>query len=161
MLPCPAAAVWAEPAPAGDCPGQKRPGRIPELLGPGGVSPGQFERDLAITPGGNERYFTVVGPGHPYSTITVVQREGSRRLGHEPAKLGTPVNSTAEEGPIVAAWQPEASVASRAPTAGMKEEAMACSCRSRWAMAWRGETPGKTAPATTKARRARGQVRDV
>lgn len=86
-LLCLAAATLAQPAPAGDYLGQTPPGRTPELFGPGIVSTGLAERDLAISPDGNEIYFTVVGPAHAYSTIMMVRREGGRWLGPEPASF--------------------------------------------------------------------------
>ena len=84
---CLAAVVLAQPAPAGDYLGQKPPGRTPELFGTGVVSTGLSERDLAISPDGNEIYYTVVGPAHAYSTIMVVRREGGRWLGPETASF--------------------------------------------------------------------------
>ncbi|MGV8040479.1 MAG: TolB family protein [Thermoanaerobaculaceae bacterium] len=84
---CLAAVALAQPAPAGDYLGQKPPGRTPELFGPGVVSTGLSERDLAISPDGNEIYYTVVGPAHAYSTIMVVRREGGRWLGPETASF--------------------------------------------------------------------------
>lgn len=77
----------AQPLPAGDYLGQKPPGRTPELFGPGVVSTGLPERDLAVTPDGNEIYFTVMGPAYAFSTIMVVRRTEGRWLPPEPASF--------------------------------------------------------------------------
>jgi hypothetical protein len=68
----------AQPAPAGDYLGQTPPGRTPQLFAPGIVSTGLDERDLVITPDGNEIYFSVVGPNYAYATIMVVKRADGR-----------------------------------------------------------------------------------
>lgn len=77
----------AQPAPATDYLGQTLPGRAPALFAPGIVSTGLAERDLAVTPDGNEIYFTVVGPAWAFSTIMVVRRVDGRWLAPEPASF--------------------------------------------------------------------------
>lgn len=82
-----AVGAGAQPLPAGDYLGQKPPGRTPELFGPGIVSTGLAERDMAVSLDGNEIYFTVVGPAYAFSTIMVVRRAGNRWLPPEPASF--------------------------------------------------------------------------
>lgn len=86
-----AASAGAQPTPAGDYLGQTPPGRTPQLFAPGIVSTGLNERDLAITPDGNEIYFSVVGPNYAHSTIMVVKRVEGRWGRPEPASFsGSP-----------------------------------------------------------------------
>ena len=48
---------------SGDYLGQKPPGPTPELFAPGVVSTGLYERDVAMTPDGNEFYFGLISAG--------------------------------------------------------------------------------------------------
>lgn len=73
--------------PEGDYLGQQPPGLMPELFGPGVVSTGLAERDLAITPDGNEIYFSVVAPAHGTATIMVIRRVEGRWGAPEPASF--------------------------------------------------------------------------
>ena len=57
--------------------GQQVPGDEPRVFAPGIVSTGLFERDLVITPDGNEIYFCICGPDYVYSTIMVTRRSAS------------------------------------------------------------------------------------
>jgi hypothetical protein len=55
--------------------GQEPPGAEPELFAPGIVSTGLGERDVAMTPDGNELYYTaVVGPAFNFGAIVVTKR---------------------------------------------------------------------------------------
>lgn len=64
---------------SGDYLGQEPPGMTPRLFAPGIVSTGLAERDMAITPEGDEIYFSgVVGANHNFSAILVVRRVGGR-----------------------------------------------------------------------------------
>jgi Tol biopolymer transport system component len=59
----------------GDYLGQELPGLTPRLFAPGIVSTGLSERDMAITPDGDEIYFSgVIGANHNFSAILVVKR---------------------------------------------------------------------------------------
>lgn len=59
----------------GDYLGQEPPGSVPELFAPGIVSTGLGERDVAMTPDGNELYYTaVVGPAFNFGAIVVTKR---------------------------------------------------------------------------------------
>jgi hypothetical protein len=63
------------PAPAaaeGEYLGQTPPGDTPVLFAPGWVSTGLYERDVAITPDGDEFYFGLLSQG--YATIAVCRR---------------------------------------------------------------------------------------
>lgn len=63
----------------GDYLGQQPPGATPKLFAPGIVSTGLSERDLAITPDGDEIYFSgVIGANHNFSAILVVKRVDGR-----------------------------------------------------------------------------------
>ncbi len=63
----------------GDYLGQELPGLTPKLFAPGIVSTGLSERDMAITPDGNEIYYSgVVGANHNFSAILVVKRVEGR-----------------------------------------------------------------------------------
>ena len=53
---------------SGDYLGQKPPGATPELFAPGVVSTGLYERDVAMTPDGNELHFGLISGGD----ITIV-----------------------------------------------------------------------------------------
>ena len=57
----------------GDYLGQALPSPVPQLFAPGLVSTGLFTRDVAVTPDGDEIYFSVAVPGA--SAIMVVHRE--------------------------------------------------------------------------------------
>ena len=55
--------------------GQPTPSLIPEIFAPGLVSTGMAERDLAMTPEGDEIYYTgVLGAGFDFSAILVVRQ---------------------------------------------------------------------------------------
>ncbi len=58
----------------GDYLGQTPPGAAPALFAPGVVSTGLDERDIAITPDGNEIYFGLLGGS--FATIVVTRRVG-------------------------------------------------------------------------------------
>lgn len=63
----------------GDYLGQELPGMNPKLFAPGIVSTGLSERDMAITPEGDEIYFSgVIGANHNFSAILVVKRVEGR-----------------------------------------------------------------------------------
>ncbi|MGB5999288.1 MAG: hypothetical protein WBI00_02280 [Thermoanaerobaculia bacterium] len=60
---------------SGDYLGQEPPGMEAELFAPGIVSTGLGERDVAMTPDGNELYYTaVVGPAFNFGAIVVTKR---------------------------------------------------------------------------------------
>lgn len=61
-------------ASAGDYLGQKPPGAEPVLFAPGIVSTGLSERDVAITPDGNEIYFGAALGRYRFTTVMVVKR---------------------------------------------------------------------------------------
>jgi hypothetical protein len=54
---------------AGPYLGEKPPGLTPELFAPGLVSTGGFERDVAITPDGQEIFFGLAGSSYRYTTV--------------------------------------------------------------------------------------------
>ncbi|UCH85074.1 MAG: PD40 domain-containing protein [Candidatus Latescibacterota bacterium] len=54
----------AQPVLTGDYLGQTAPGMTPELFAPGFVSTGMYERDVAMTPDGNELYFGLMSGGY-------------------------------------------------------------------------------------------------
>lgn len=56
----------------GDYVGQTPPGMTPELFAPGFISTGLYERDVAMTPEGDEFYFGLMSGG--YSLIAVTKR---------------------------------------------------------------------------------------
>lgn len=58
----------------GDYLGQTPPGDTPQLFAPGFISTGLYERDVAMTPEGDELYFGLLSGG--YATICVTKREG-------------------------------------------------------------------------------------
>lgn len=58
--------------------GQTPPGDEPMIFAPGIVSTGLFTRDLAMTPDGNEIYFSVVLGDHDYFAIMVTRQVGGR-----------------------------------------------------------------------------------
>ena len=60
----------------GDYLGQTLPGTTPELFAPGAISTGLYERDVAMTPDGNEFYFGLISGG--YVTIVVTKRENGK-----------------------------------------------------------------------------------
>lgn len=51
--------------------GQKLPGIVPELFAPGIISDGMVNRDVAISPDGNEMYFSISTQSFNYSSIIV------------------------------------------------------------------------------------------
>ena len=60
---------------SGDYLGQEQPGAEPLLFAPGLVSTGLSERDMAISPDGNELYFTtVLGSSYTFSAIVEFRR---------------------------------------------------------------------------------------
>jgi hypothetical protein len=59
---------------SGDYLGQKPPGAEPEIFAPGIISTGLSERDIAITPDGNEIYFGRYVGQYRYAVIMVVRR---------------------------------------------------------------------------------------
>jgi len=63
-----------EPAITGDWLGQTPPGDEAALFAPGIVSTGWYTRDLAVTPDGDEIYFTVMLPNFEFSVILVTRR---------------------------------------------------------------------------------------
>jgi hypothetical protein len=63
-------------APGGPYLGMKAPGLAPELFAPGVVSTGLADRDVAMTPDGNEIYFSVTF--RTIGTIMVTRRAGGR-----------------------------------------------------------------------------------
>lgn len=54
--------------------GQKAPGMTPEIFAPGIISNGLENRDVAISPDGNEMYFGLHTPDFKYSTIIVTKQ---------------------------------------------------------------------------------------
>ena len=58
----------------GDWLGQAPPGDQAKLFAPGIVSNGWYTRDLAVTPDGDEIYFTVMLPNFQFSSILVTRR---------------------------------------------------------------------------------------
>jgi len=58
--------------------GQKPPGKTPEVFAPGIICTGLYERDVAITPDGNEFYFGIVTGNNVYSAILVSKQLGGR-----------------------------------------------------------------------------------
>jgi len=62
----------------GDYLGQELPGREPELFAPGLVTTGMYTRDVAVSPGGDEIYFSVATGGS--SVIMVARRKDGRWL---------------------------------------------------------------------------------
>jgi len=54
--------------------GQTPPGPKPQIFAPGIVSTGMYERDLAMTPDGQEIYFGVTSPSFSYSVIMVTKQ---------------------------------------------------------------------------------------
>jgi hypothetical protein len=65
----------AEPSPdhpTGDYVGQAPPGAEPRLFAPDFVSTGLYERDVAMTPAGDELYFGLLGSG--YAAVAVTKR---------------------------------------------------------------------------------------
>jgi hypothetical protein len=64
------------PVLTGDYLGQTPPGGEPELFARGIISDGMHNRDVAVTPDGNEMYFGLAGPG--FVTIICTKRENGR-----------------------------------------------------------------------------------
>jgi hypothetical protein len=62
------------PAPQSDYLGQSPPGGEPRLFAPGLVSTGLSERDVTITPDGNEIYFGAALGRYRFTTVMVVRR---------------------------------------------------------------------------------------
>jgi hypothetical protein len=75
-------AAWtlaAEPtAPTGPYLGQTPPGRHARLFAPGIVNTGLYTRDIAISPDGDEIYFSVVVGQNKLSAVAVARRVGGR-----------------------------------------------------------------------------------
>ncbi|MBP2680465.1 MAG: hypothetical protein H6Q78_328 [Candidatus Krumholzibacteriota bacterium] len=69
------------PVLSGDYLGRTPPGAAPELFAPGLVSTGLYERDVAMTPDGNELYFGLIDGG--YVAIAVLKRLGGAWSGPE------------------------------------------------------------------------------
>ena len=67
-------------SPTGDYLGQPPPGPEPRLFAPGIVSTGLAERDVAITPDGNEIYFSSYLGRYTHTAILVVRRVDGRWL---------------------------------------------------------------------------------
>jgi hypothetical protein len=59
----------------GDYLGQELPGEEPEVFASGIISKGMFERDMAISPDGDEIYYSVIMGRFDYTMIMVVKRE--------------------------------------------------------------------------------------
>jgi hypothetical protein len=79
----------------GDYLGQPPPGATPRLFAPGVVSTGLFDRDIAVTPGGDEIYFGVAGPGYSWATILFTRRvAGGRWTRPERAPFTAPLPAT-------------------------------------------------------------------
>ena len=66
------------PAPQSDYLGQSPPGAEPRLFAPGVISTGLSERDVAITPDGDEIYFGAALGRYRFTTIMVVRRVAGR-----------------------------------------------------------------------------------
>lgn len=62
------------PTLSGDYLGQPLPGAEPQLFAPGIVATGMYERDMAISPDGDEIYYTAVLGGFNYATILLTRR---------------------------------------------------------------------------------------
>lgn len=101
LLAAGASLAAAGQPPAGDYLGQAPPGPEPKLFAPGIVSTGMFERDIAITPDGNEIYFTVAGTRYAYSAIVVVRRVKGKWTAPEVAPFSVDAGATNGE-PCVA-----------------------------------------------------------
>ena len=54
--------------------GQKLPGIVPELFAPGIISDGLINRDVAISPDGNEMYFCITTQNFSFSSIIVTKQ---------------------------------------------------------------------------------------
>ncbi len=54
--------------------GQKLPGTIPELFAPEIISDGMPNRDVAVSPSGDEMYFSISTPNFQFSTIIYTKR---------------------------------------------------------------------------------------
>lgn len=68
--------------------GQTPPGSEPVIFAPGTVSTGLAERDLAMTPEGDEIYYTaVLGAGFDFSAIFVARLEDGQWTGPEVAEF--------------------------------------------------------------------------
>jgi hypothetical protein len=71
----------------GDYLGQTPPGAEPQLFAPGVVSAGLYERDVAMTPDGDEFYFGLLSGS--YATIVVAKRIGNEWTDPEIAPFST------------------------------------------------------------------------
>lgn len=67
--------------------GMKPPGAKPALFAPGIVSTGMDERDIAVTPYGQEIYWCVSSPNHRYSTIVMSRQTDSTDTGWTPPRV--------------------------------------------------------------------------
>lgn len=65
------------PVLTGDYLGQTPPGEVAELFAPGIVSTGVYERDVAMTPEGDELYFCAILGNYDFAAIMVTRREES------------------------------------------------------------------------------------
>ncbi len=72
----------------GDYLGQVLPGSEPLLFAPGIVSNGLINRDITITPDGNEIYYSTSTPGYRYATIFCAKRVGNQWLKPEVVPFG-------------------------------------------------------------------------
>ena len=81
------------PPPQADYLGQSPPGAEPRLFAPGLVSTGLSERDVAITPDGNEIYFGAALGRYRFTTVMVVRRVSGRWTAPEVAPFaGNPAD---------------------------------------------------------------------
>ena len=85
----------------GDYLGQTPPGDTPQLFSPGFISTGLYERDVAMTPEGDEFYFGLMSGG--YTTICVTKRKGGVWTPPEIAAVNayTPLSSPPSHGKSV------------------------------------------------------------
>jgi hypothetical protein len=72
------AAAGGWPAPRGPYLGQQPPGDEPQVFAPGLLGTGLFTRDVALTPDGQELYFTVVVGSYDYTAIAGTRVRGGR-----------------------------------------------------------------------------------
>jgi hypothetical protein len=81
-----AAGCSREPAPVKPYLGMKPPGAKAVVFAPGTVSTGMPERDIAITPFGQEIYWGVSTPGNGYATVVMSRQT---RTGWSPARVAS------------------------------------------------------------------------
>ncbi len=83
--------------PTGPYLGQTPPGMEPRLFAPGIVSTGMYTRDLAVSPDGNEIYFSVVAGVHKLAAIARARRvDGHWQPPEIVPQLGLPGSSSIE-----------------------------------------------------------------